>query len=177
MGDKIDVGKLEAQRSPVITFHEDGEARPTRGCRDSLGRSRRRSESRDSIRSVRCRTQNTDATLPIGFRTLSFQVSTSRGLGDDAEKLKYSENKHNKVDAKGTDFEAVDEHAVELENLYHRYNTSPVQGLSSDAAALRLKRDGANVLPSRRQNYIKKLLRYVFGGFCSILWVGVIMYD
>ncbi|KAJ2976707.1 hypothetical protein NQ176_g4791 [Zarea fungicola] len=42
--------------------------------------------------------------------------------------------------------------------------------------ANRQQRDGRNTLPKPKANYWKKILGYVFGGFCSILWVGVIIF-
>lgn len=65
---------------------------------------------------------------------------------------------------------------MDINAIYQRFSTSPVQGLSHDAAAKRLQRDGPNVLPSRRENYLKKLAGYIFGGFCSVLWVGAIIF-
>ena len=144
--------------------------------RRSISGSRRRSASRDSVDSIRRRASAANATVPIGFRTLSFQVSASQAKTDSVEKSTH-EHKHKPPIAKqGTNFEKVDEHTVDIDTIYQRLRVSPSQGLSNDAAAKRLQQDGPNVLPSRRQNYIKKLLGYIFGGFCSILWVGVIIF-
>lgn len=138
----------------------------------------RRSASRDSISSVRSRTQLANAGIPIEFRTLSFSVSQSRSkaLGDDfPEKTKHK--RHEPADREAAEeFSKADEHIVGLDQLYQRFRVSPVQGLNSEAAAKRLREDGHNVLPRRRKNYIKTLLKYVFGGFCSVLWIGVIIF-
>jgi hypothetical protein len=78
--------------------------------------------------------------------------------------------------AAATDFEKVDDYKVSLDDLYHCLRTSPNQGLSKKSAAKRQQETGPNVLPARRQSYYKKLLGYIFGGFCSVLWVGVIVF-
>ncbi|KAK3650393.1 hypothetical protein LTR56_006372 [Elasticomyces elasticus] len=165
------------RRNTQIAFDDGDDYRRTRDndLRSSFDQSRRRSASRDSIRSARSRSRQPEATLPIGFRTLSFQVSASKGRSDYAEKPDKSGT--TKVgDKRTTDFESADDHTITLEALYQRLRTSPQQGLSQDAAARRLTENGLNVLPKRRTNYAKKLLGYVFGGFCSILWVGVIIF-
>jgi magnesium-transporting ATPase (P-type) len=48
--------------------------------------------------------------------------------------------------------------------------------LSQESAATRLQEHDCNVLPSRKPEYWKKLLGYVFGGFCSILEIGVMVF-
>ncbi|KAH7123185.1 hypothetical protein EDB81DRAFT_913393 [Dactylonectria macrodidyma] len=47
---------------------------------------------------------------------------------------------------------------------------------AENAAAVRLGRDGNNSLPHPKTNYIKRTLKYIFGGFCSVLWVGAIIF-
>lgn len=165
---------------------------------DRLGRagnsSRRRSMSRDSISSIRSRTQGQTG-LPIEFRTLSFQVSNSQNVDD------YKKNKQAKTsmgttpqsiftkafrtkDKKTTNtrddtadhFEKIDYHTMSTERVYQEFTSSPGAGLGSAEASSRLSRDGKNTLPQRRENYAKKLFFYVFGGFCSVLWIGVIIF-
>ncbi|KAK5733505.1 hypothetical protein LTR17_009622 [Elasticomyces elasticus] len=165
------------RRNTQIAFDDGDDYRRTRDNdpRSSFDQSRRRSASRDSIRSARSRSRQPEATLPSGFQTLSFQVSASRGRSDYAEKPGKS-GTTKAGDKRPTDFESANDHTITLEALYQRLRTSPQQGLSQDAAARRLTENGLNVLPKRRKNYAKKLLDYVFGGFCSILWVGVIIF-
>lgn len=160
----------------------------------SASNSRRRSASRDSIRSVQSRYNANNATVPIEFRTLSFQVSASKDVNDSGEKRQQhpSRKTHSKLfglpfavtkgkkDAgqvkPARTFADADEHTIDIDTLYQRLRVSPAQGLSHDAAAKRLQEGGENVLPSRKPNYLKRLLGYIFGGFCSILWVGVIIF-
>ncbi|WPH02385.1 Hypothetical protein R9X50_00524800 [Acrodontium crateriforme] len=171
--DDDDVEKNAAVRRPTqIVWGEDD--RVTRQRERRRSGSRRRSASRDSISSVRSRVQNNNNTLPIEFRTLSYQISASQPVsGDYDAKEKGSKSKQNKVES---EFVRADEHTVDVDTLCQRLRVSTVQGLSHDAAAKRLVENGPNVLPSRKQNYLKKLAGYIFGGFCSILWVGVIIF-
>lgn len=133
----------------------------------------RRLSRRDSINSIRSRSQQVSG-IPIGFRTLSFQVSESRSQYDkdrSAVRETRKEKKHTTHD-----FAQADQHAVSIDELCNRYRVSPNVGLSQEAASKRLQQDGQNVLPRQKTNYGKKLLGYIFGGFCSILWVGVIIF-
>ena len=168
-----------APRATQIAF-EDQDARPDRRFSSFApgGRGRSSSARRDSISSIRTRTQQANAGIPIEFRTVSFQVSASQAKGDDLEKPshRFSSKKPKKQDQLVSDFSKADEHMIEIETLLQRLRSSPLQGLSNEAAAKRLQEYGRNVLPTQRPSYIGKLLKYVFGGFCSILWVGVIIF-
>lgn len=53
---------------------------------------------------------------------------------------------------------------------------SPDQGLSEQEASPRLQKNGRNTLPEPQANYLKKLFVYVFGGFCSVLWIGAVIF-
>jgi len=167
-------------RAAQIAF-EDQDARQGRrfSSLNPAGRGRSSSARRDSISGIRTRTQQSNAGIPIEFRTVSFQVSASQAKHDDLEKQPHgfrSKKQPNKQDQLVIDFTKADEHVIELETLLQRLRTTPLQGLSQDAAAKRLQENGRNVLPTQRPSYIRKLLKYVFGGFCSVLWVGVIIF-
>lgn len=197
----IEEAKGRTWKPSQITFGDDERERPTRAqlrsgqtlpsLSRSLSRSRRRSSlSGDSIRSFRDirerRLSRAENTIPIEYRTLSFQISQSQAKPDtqdqgkppvrELQKGNGLGRKSKKQVHKGTDFETTDIHTVEIDSLYQRLRTSPQQGLSQDAAAKKLQEDGQNTLPQRKPSYIKKLLGYIFGGFCSILWVGVIIF-
>ncbi|GAM28071.1 hypothetical protein SAMD00019534_112470 [Acytostelium subglobosum LB1] len=73
-------------------------------------------------------------------------------------------------------FASLDFHLLGEDELVRRLNTNTTRGLASTECATRLKSNGPNVFDHHRPNYVKKLLSYVFGGFCSILWVGVIVF-
>jgi magnesium-transporting ATPase (P-type) len=62
--------------------------------------------------------------------------------------------------------------AVTPHEVCQRLNVSPEIGLDASAASKRLARNGPNVLSPKKNQYWKKILRYTFGDFCSILWIG-----
>jgi sodium/potassium-transporting ATPase subunit alpha len=170
---------LEAQSSAQlaqrITFRPDEKdyvsARPqTRGSRHD---SRRRSRSRTSISSTHSRSV---ADVPIEFRRLSYQLSESQRAPPIEDRTSTaSKEEAAKLDAAGS-FEDIDFHVLPPELLCKQLAVSECDGLSPTDAADRLARDGHNALPHRRENYFIKLLTYVFGGFCSVLWIGVIIF-
>ncbi|ETS61563.1 p-type atpase [Moesziomyces aphidis] len=113
-------------------------------------------------------TQTTRSHIPIGFRTLSIQVYESQGI-DSA--------KGGKANLSDTEFfGSLDFHTVEPEALAQKFNVSTSAGLDGQAATRRLERNGRNVLVQKKNKYWLKLLNYTFGGFCSILWIGVIIF-
>jgi len=193
VSDNIDLESQVAQRQR-LTFApafvpsdrlagDDGIER--RGSR-RLSRSQSR---RDSISSARGRAMSTSAGVPIGYRTLSFAVANSQAKEEHHPKKKHHnifhhEKKPKKSERKAGDvknqmdadhFEKLDFHTLDKSNVLSSTGT-PEGGLSQIEAASRLARDGKNTLPQRRENYLKKCLEYVFGGFCSVLWVGVIIF-
>jgi sodium/potassium-transporting ATPase subunit alpha len=156
--------------SPRVAW-EDVDHRTGGGSQGATTRRRARSKSRDSISSVHSRTQSVSG-IPIHFRTLSMQVSESQ-----------AREKHSPLDrAKSTDsankdyFEQLDYHILSTKNVCDRFNVFQDRGLSSEAAATRLERDGKNEIPSPTDHMWRKLFWYIFGGFCSVLWVGVIIF-
>lgn len=153
--------------------------------------SRQRSQSRDSISSIRSRAQSTSAAagLPIEFRTLSFQVAHSQTVNDVVPQSKWRHHKQAakktpekapKVQDKRQDdaehFEKLEYHILDADSVIRDLSSSSELGLTSEYASTRLATDGKNTLPRKRENYAKKLFEYVFGGFCSVLWVGVIIF-
>lgn len=135
--------------------------------------SRHRSLSRDTIRSSNdVPTGNKAAGIPIEFRTLSIQISESQNATEEA--IKARKAKEDKTDQDY--FESLDYHILQPDRLFQQLNVDPQSGLSSSAAASRLQRDGKNVIAHHSENYLKKIFWYVFGGFCSILWCGVIVF-
>ncbi|KAK6529144.1 hypothetical protein TWF694_004356 [Orbilia ellipsospora] len=155
--------------APRIVFEQDDEIRPDRRSRPTG--SRRRSMSRDSKSSTRTRAHSVSG-IPIEFRTLSIQVSESQAIARTGSKEKKDEEKQPNKDY----FESLDFHILSPSSICQMLVSSPDEGLSHDSAAGRLQRNGKNILPHRRENYAKKLLGYVFGGFCSVLWIGVIIF-
>lgn len=132
----------------------------------------------------------TSTRIPIEYRTLSIHVYDSKRFegpgGVDKAKAKkntwrWGGNKTIAQDGAALDdnvdfFGQLDIHSVTPHLVCQRFNVSPDIGLDSPAAAKRLQRNGPNVFAKRKSQYWKKILRYVFGDFCSILWVGVIIF-
>jgi sodium/potassium-transporting ATPase subunit alpha len=132
-------------------------------------RRRSRSQSRDSISSIRSRRQSVSG-IPIGFRTLSIQVSESKAKAGDPP------SKHTDSEDKDKDFFGhLEYHTLSAKDVCDRFNVFQEQGLTQEASATRLQRDGKNEIPSPPEHMWRKLFWYVFGGFCSILWIGVII--
>jgi sodium/potassium-transporting ATPase subunit alpha len=163
-----DIEAAEYRLPQRITFEPD--ERPE--WRGRATGSRRRSVSRDTISSVRSRTQSVSG-IPIEFRSLSFRISESQALDDSTQRWK--EKKEIRTEGKDY-FENLEFHVLDGSTICGRLNVTPDQGLDASEAAARLSRDGKNSLPHRRENYLKKLFMYVFGGFCSVLWIGVIIF-
>ncbi|KAI8636494.1 hypothetical protein BD408DRAFT_448383 [Parasitella parasitica] len=108
----------------------------------------------------------TGATVPVKFRTLSLKVTESIKVPHDRKK-EMDDSEY---------FAAMDFHKLTSHELGLRFNTSDTAGLDSAASESRLRKNGENVLIQHRPNYLRKILGYVFGGFCSVLWIGVITF-
>ena len=128
--------------------------------------------SQGSISSTRSRiVTSPNSGVPIEYRTLSIQVAESRQAEGDATGDVKAVNKTDQEYFANLEF-----HRLDQAQLCQQLNVASDQGLSSSSAATRLERDGKNILPQPRSNYIKKILLYLFGGFCSVLWVGVVVF-
>ncbi|KAI0380506.1 hypothetical protein F5Y04DRAFT_281898 [Hypomontagnella monticulosa] len=171
----------EASGNLHITIHDANDnGDPERGRRQvdhhgsrSFSRGIGRSMSRGSSRSSRRRLPPVSpySGLPIEYRTLSIHVSESR-IVDSAPPADLKA-----VDKDDRDYFAnLTYHELDPAQVCQQLNVDGAQGLSDSAAARRLERDGANTLPKPKTNYLKKLFFYTFGGFCSVLWVGVIIF-
>ncbi|KAJ5204259.1 uncharacterized protein N7498_005138 [Penicillium cinerascens] len=165
-----------AERLARVTF-EDSSTIDVEGMRSIYQPAqftRTRSISRDTIHSTRSTSQTVTAAnagFPIEFRTLSIQISESQ----NAPKEVVAEPTKEKLPDQDY-FESLDFHTITQEKLLQEFNVDQRTGLSDSAAANRIARDGKNVIARHRENYWKKIFFYVFGGFCSVLWVGVIIF-
>ncbi|CAF1336408.1 unnamed protein product [Rotaria sordida] len=70
----------------------------------------------------------------------------------------------------------IDDHKLDLVDLYQRYNTDPKRGLSYSEAQKAFNRDGPNALSSSKTKpeWIK-FCRHMFGYFEFLLWIGAIL--
>ncbi|KAL1882414.1 hypothetical protein Plec18167_002830 [Paecilomyces lecythidis] len=154
------------------------ETRRSRNNASKRLRSISRTKSIDTIRSSRSNRENGASSvapgIPIEFRTLSIQISESHNTSE--ELLKNKKDKRDKNLVNQDYFEQLDYHILSPDRLCQQLNVDPEKGLSASAAATRLQRDGKNTVAQRRENYLKKIFFYVFGGFCSVLWIGVIIF-
>ncbi|KAJ5092041.1 hypothetical protein NUU61_006911 [Penicillium alfredii] len=160
-------------RSMRITFEESQSADGTRSIYQPAQLGRTRSVSRDTIHSTHSSIQNAAGTagFPIEFRTLSIQISESQNATKQVDVEEHKEKQTHQ-----DYFESLDFHTLSQEKLCQEFNVDQRTGLSASSAAKRLQRDGKNVIAHHRENYLRKILFYVFGGFCSVLWVGVVIF-
>ncbi|OAQ29110.1 calcium ATPase [Linnemannia elongata AG-77] len=139
-------------------------------------------ENRKSLALVRTQTMERAQgnALPIEFRTLSIHVTETHRSNKEGTTTAFGSKgkaKASKDEASETDFFAtVDFHKLTPAEINLRFNSNEALGLEQVEAERRLRTNGPNTLVSRKPNYLKKILGYVFGGFCSVLWIGVITF-
>ncbi|KAF9110435.1 hypothetical protein BGX27_006345 [Mortierella sp. AM989] len=140
-------------------------------------------ENRKSLALVRTQTMERAQgnAVPIEFRTLSMHVTEtfqSNKTGDlRASKKNKGKGKSDEDLTAETDFfTTIDFHKLTTAELCLRFNSNEALGLETTEAHRRLEAHGLNTLATCRPNYIKKTLGYIFGGFCAVLWVGVITF-
>ena len=114
--------------------------------------------------------------IPIEYRTLSIQVYDSQRFDTGTSGLVGDKERKEQKQRDSEFFASLDFHRVPAQTLCNRLNVSPTAGLDAGAAARRLGRNGPNMLTPHKSQLWKKLARYLFGDFCSILWVGVVIF-
>lgn len=115
-----------------------------------------------------------DFSLPVYFRTVSSQVAESQHSVKLDDHVVQSSGKLQ--DDVVNFFEQLTFHNVSVEKLYDMLDTSAERGLDHLTVSRNIQRDGNNNIAQAKPKYIWKLLGHIFGGFCSILWVGVIVF-
>jgi sodium/potassium-transporting ATPase subunit alpha len=107
----------------------------------------------------------------VQYRTLSINVAETQQLetdgSTDIKAVKKEDEDY---------FASLNFHELNPDQICQQLNVLKHGGLSHDMASSRLQRDGMNTLPKPKTNYWKKILGYAFGGFCSVLWVGVVIF-
>ncbi|XP_027012369.2 sodium/potassium-transporting ATPase subunit alpha-1 isoform X1 [Tachysurus fulvidraco] len=70
----------------------------------------------------------------------------------------------------------LDDHKLTLDELHNKYGTDINRGLSSSRAKEILERDGPNALtpPPSTPEWVK-FCKQLFGGFCTLLWIGAFL--
>ncbi|KAG6876008.1 hypothetical protein C0992_001424 [Termitomyces sp. T32_za158] len=104
-----------------------------------------------------------DLSLPIAFQTLSTQVSQHQRLGRPQDDM-------------ANFFEKLTYHSVSVEELCAMLGTVVDRGLDNVIASCNIQQDGRNTITKKKPSYLWKIITYLFGGFCSILWVAVIIF-
>jgi sodium/potassium-transporting ATPase subunit alpha len=66
-------------------------------------------------------------------------------------------------------------HKMTFDELNEAFHTSCLRGLTDQQASETLAKFGPNILKPPETHYIRKILGYLFGGFCWLLWIGVIV--
>lgn len=164
-------GDDQISRATRIAFEEvSPDADGSRSIYQPAQITRSRSVGRDTFRSAQSDspTGPTSVDFPIEFRTLSFQISESQAAPKETQpKQKLPDQDY---------FEGLEYHTIAEPTLLQELNVDKRTGLSSNSASTRLSRDGKNVISRHSENYLKKVFFYVFGGFCSVLWIGVIVF-
>ncbi|GJJ70293.1 hypothetical protein EMPS_02642 [Entomortierella parvispora] len=118
--------------------------------------------------------------VPIEFRTLSMHVTETQRSSKTETQGGFMSSKSSKgkdsTEGETDFFSTVDFHKLTTAEISLRFNSNETSGLAPAEAARRLSANGPNTLDIRKPNYLKKILGYLFGGFCSVLWIGVITF-
>ncbi|KAG0031325.1 hypothetical protein BGZ82_007028 [Podila clonocystis] len=139
-------------------------------------------EQRKSLALVRTQTleRAQGNAVPIEFRTLSVHVTetqrSAKGGFFSKKDAKGKQKKEDELASESDYFATVDFHKLTPAELALRFNSNEALGLPQNEAQRRLQANGPNSLAARKPNFVKKILGYVFGGFCSVLWVGVLTF-
>lgn len=110
--------------------------------------------------------------LVIQYRTLSISSQNRREGSIRSVRSRIS----SRYDETENFLEKLDFHKKDAKVICQALNVDPTHGLQESVALSRLQRDGKNILSQKRQNYFWKLFKYLFGGFCTILWIGVVVF-
>ena len=73
------------------------------------------------------------------------------------------------------DIASLDWHRLAIEDLCRRLATSKSEGLSQEQVTRRLKQYGRNTISPPPSQWLQKTLRYLFGGFGSILLIACVL--
>ena len=67
-------------------------------------------------------------------------------------------------------------HKMTLDELNSEFNTSCTHGLTTSKAKELLITNGPNLLKPPETHHIRKILGYLFGGFCVLLWIPSLIF-
>ncbi|PKY27748.1 calcium ATPase [Rhizophagus irregularis] len=110
-----------------------------------------------------------EKSISIKYRTLSIQTSESI----QAQKLYLKKEKP--IISPDDEIAQLDYHTLPVNLIWQRVESNATLGLNSQTVTRRLQHDGKNLISSPKNNVIYKILGYLFGGFCSLLWFAAII--
>lgn len=101
---------------------------------------------------------------------------TGDDLGKQAKATSRPRRK-TKLNVEEKELSTIDYHLISESEFMDRYGTSKKEGLTSEDAARRLKRDGPNAIKPKSELFKKivGILSKFFTGFCIVLWPAAIM--
>lgn len=73
------------------------------------------------------------------------------------------------------EFNDLDYHVIPVDEVFQRFSSSPMQGLSSEQAARKLKEFGPNMPSAPPSRWFRKTVTYLYGGFGAILFIAAIL--
>ncbi|KAH9845047.1 PMR1-Ca++-transporting P-type ATPase located in Golgi [Teratosphaeria destructans] len=167
---------LEHVASPRgrITYADDVEQLPRR--RTSREVRIRRSHSREdslSIRLARRGSVDPALILPPTYRTISFDIEEGKRRAEKA--VKHEEAKKSKAKPGAIEFGGLDYHTANPDELFTRFDTDRTLGLRNAQVADLIKTVGHNMPTAPPSRWFRKTIRYLYGGFGSILFVAAIL--
>ncbi len=107
------------------------------------------------------------------FRIISRSMNVEKKTAIDFSKLSVFKKKAKNSHQPRIEY---DFHKKSVPELEEHFKTSMTYGLSSSAAKNRLLGDGKNVITSQTTNVFVKLIKYLFGGFCVLLWIPSLIF-
>ncbi|KAJ3340832.1 hypothetical protein HDU93_006124 [Gonapodya sp. JEL0774] len=73
-------------------------------------------------------------------------------------------------------FTNIEFHKSTPDGICKAFNVDPAVGLENAVQQRRRQKDGPNIVTQAKPKHLWKILGYLFGGFCSVLWVGVLTF-
>ncbi|KAK7754293.1 hypothetical protein SLS62_003586 [Diatrype stigma] len=157
MDDADDLKKGPTER---VRWHDEEAARPSRGD-DAPRRSM-------SISSIRTRREvDLSVTLPIHYRTVSFNIEESKSK--DLAALQKAN------DATTRELSTLDWHVISADEAVRRLGSSIAEGLSDGQVSRKLKEHGRNAPSPPKSDRLQRYFGYFFKGFGPILLLGAIL--
>ncbi|RDH38194.1 hypothetical protein BDQ94DRAFT_74328 [Aspergillus welwitschiae] len=152
-----------------LRWQEGDEESGVAARRDPPQLSRTTSVASNSSARSRARRATVDPSLslPIHYRTVSFDIDEAR----DRERAEAAKTKSNVA----TDLSNLDWHMISPEEIQKRWRVDISQGLSHDQVQQRVREFGKNALSPLPHQWFWQIFGYFFKGFGGILLIGCIL--